>query len=85
MEDLRDKMNSLLKNIWDDRGFLLGVNGSIRNEYAVKKMVDYLERNKEIELDPSDVLETALYIRFGDSVAHKLNPEVVKNCKERGI
>lgn len=76
MEDLRDKMNSMLKDIWDDNGFLLGVNGSIRNEIAVKEMLDYLEENKGIELDPSDILETALYIRYGDSIKHKLSSHV---------
>lgn len=79
MEDLRDKMNSMLKNIWDDRGFLLGVNGSIRNEFAIKEMIDYLEKNKETELDPSDVLETALYIRYGDSIKHKISSHIADN------
>ncbi len=76
MENLRDKMNSILKDIWDDRDFILGVNGSIRNEIAVKEMLDYLEKNKGIELDPSDVLETALYIRYGDSIKHKLSSHI---------
>ena len=76
MNTLRDKMNSMLKEIWDDRDFLLGVNGSIRDEFAIQEMVEYLEKNKEVELDPSDVLETALYIRYGDSVKHKLSSHI---------
>lgn len=83
--DLREKMTSLLKKIWNQKDFILGINAHIKNEYALEAMVNYLEDNKDFELDPSDVTETALYIRFGESIAKELSPHVLEICRERGM
>ncbi len=49
MDVLRSVMNKYLYEIWDNEDFILGINGTIRNDYALAEMITYLEENQGIE------------------------------------
>lgn len=85
MEASLSRMEDILRNIWDDDDYVLGVKIHIKSEYALKKMMDYLEEYKNTDIEPSNVTEISLYLMYGESIAHKLRPEIVDFCRKRGM
>lgn len=64
----REKMIVELSGIWNDVDFIAGVDVHLKTEAAVNKMLDFLDENKEINLNSDQVLKKALEIRYNREI-----------------
>jgi acylphosphatase len=55
-----------LIDIWNDKDFLLGVNVHLKTEENVSKMIEWLEKHQNEQIESDEVLLKAMEIRYGE-------------------
>ena len=58
-----EKLFDLLKNIWDDEHFIIGVMGGLKTDEQKQKMIDILEDGED---DTDQIILLGLDIRNGE-------------------
>lgn len=64
-----DKMVELmvmLRKVWDTKDFVLGVCVHLKSDDKVQRMIDWLNKHKDEQIESDEILLKAMEIRYGN-------------------